>query len=64
MIEVLCHIGVSSGRLRRGKFKSTEEKVAVFNLDRSAGDEQADFLFLGPCEETLPKCIGLQNQRD
>jgi len=39
-------------------------KVAVFNLDRSAGDKQADFLFLGPCEETLPKCIGLQNQRD
>ena len=28
-------------------------KVAVFNLDRSDGDEDADFLFLGPCEETL-----------
>ncbi|KAK0240013.1 sirtuin 5, partial [Armillaria nabsnona] len=29
-------------------------KVAVFNLNRSEGDDQADFLFLGPCEETLP----------
>jgi hypothetical protein len=25
----------------------------VFNLQRSEGDEDADFLFLGPCEETL-----------
>ncbi|EMD41050.1 hypothetical protein CERSUDRAFT_111620 [Gelatoporia subvermispora B] len=33
--------------------------VAVFNLDRSEGDETADFLFLGPCEETLPKALGL-----
>ncbi|PBK78283.1 DHS-like NAD/FAD-binding domain-containing protein [Armillaria solidipes] len=29
-------------------------KVVVFNLNRSEGDDQADFLFLGPCEETLP----------
>jgi len=34
-------------------------KVAVFNLDRSSGDEDADFLFLGPCEETLPQALGL-----
>ncbi|KAF8075820.1 DHS-like NAD/FAD-binding domain-containing protein [Lyophyllum atratum] len=34
-------------------------KVAVFNLERSPGDEEADFLFLGPCEETLPKALGL-----
>ncbi|KAI0786339.1 DHS-like NAD/FAD-binding domain-containing protein [Abortiporus biennis] len=34
-------------------------KVAVFNLDRSQGDNQADFLFLGPCEETLPMALGL-----
>jgi len=34
-------------------------KVAVFNLERSAGDYEADFLFLGPCEETLPKALGL-----
>ncbi|KAF5387798.1 hypothetical protein D9615_000186 [Tricholomella constricta] len=34
-------------------------KVAVFNLERSSGDEEANFLFLGPCEETLPKALGL-----
>ncbi|KAK0480430.1 DHS-like NAD/FAD-binding domain-containing protein [Armillaria luteobubalina] len=36
--------------------------VAVFNLDRSNGDEDADFLFLGPCEETLPKALGLNDR--
>jgi hypothetical protein len=30
----------------------------VFNLERSDGDEYADFLFLGPCEKTLPKALG------
>ncbi|KAF9046031.1 DHS-like NAD/FAD-binding domain-containing protein [Hymenopellis radicata] len=30
--------------------------VAVFNLE---GDDDADFLFLGPCEETLPRALGL-----
>jgi NAD-dependent deacetylase sirtuin 5 len=34
-------------------------KVAVFNLERSSGDEDADFLFLGPCEETLPAALGV-----
>jgi NAD-dependent deacetylase sirtuin 5 len=34
-------------------------RVAVFNLERSEGDEYADFLFLGPCEETLPEALGL-----
>jgi len=32
-------------------------KVAVFNLARSEGDENADFLFLGPCEELLPRAL-------
>ncbi|KAJ7118747.1 DHS-like NAD/FAD-binding domain-containing protein [Mycena epipterygia] len=34
-------------------------KVAVFNLERSHGDAEADFLFLGPCEKTLPEALGL-----
>ncbi|KAI0802108.1 DHS-like NAD/FAD-binding domain-containing protein [Irpex lacteus] len=34
-------------------------KVAVINLDRSEGDEDADFLFLGPCEKTLPEALSL-----
>ncbi|KAI5120932.1 hypothetical protein M0805_002912 [Coniferiporia weirii] len=36
-------------------------KVAVFNLERSAGSEDADFLFLGPCEDILPKALGFQS---
>lgn len=39
--------------------KENGGKVAVFNLDRSEGDEDADFLFLGPAETTLPKALGL-----
>ncbi|KAK7035745.1 hypothetical protein R3P38DRAFT_3311737 [Favolaschia claudopus] len=34
-------------------------KVAVFNLERSSGDEGADYLFLGPCEKTLPEALGV-----
>ncbi|KAJ7837056.1 hypothetical protein B0H14DRAFT_2362552, partial [Mycena olivaceomarginata] len=33
-------------------------RVTVFNLERSDGDEYADFVFLGPCEETLPDALG------
>ena len=35
-------------------------KVAVFNLDRSNGDDDADFLFLGPAEEKLPEALGMK----
>jgi len=38
-------------------------KVAVFNIDRSDGDKHADFLFLGPCEETLPQALGLTTSK-
>lgn len=31
--------------------------MAVFNLERSSGDSDADFLFIGPCEETLPEAL-------
>ncbi|KZT25357.1 sirtuin [Neolentinus lepideus HHB14362 ss-1] len=34
--------------------KSRGGKVAIVNLERSEGDSDADFLFIGPCEETLP----------
>lgn len=29
----------------------------MFNIDRSAHDEDADFLFLGSCDETLPHVL-------
>ncbi|KAI0057789.1 DHS-like NAD/FAD-binding domain-containing protein [Artomyces pyxidatus] len=32
-------------------------KVAVFNTERSGGDEDREFLFLGPCAETLPRVL-------
>ncbi|KAF8584834.1 DHS-like NAD/FAD-binding domain-containing protein [Ramaria rubella] len=32
-------------------------KTAVFNLARSNGDEDADFLFIGACEEMLPSIL-------
>ncbi|KIK65499.1 hypothetical protein GYMLUDRAFT_38974 [Collybiopsis luxurians FD-317 M1] len=34
-------------------------KVAVFNIERTAGDRYADFFFQGPCEELLPQALGL-----
>ena len=43
-----------------GKVKAHGGKIAVFNIERSEGDDEADFLFLGPCEETLTECLGLK----
>ncbi|KAF8877873.1 sirtuin [Infundibulicybe gibba] len=37
--------------------KARGGKVVVFNTERSKGDEDADFLFLGPCEQTLPEVL-------
>jgi len=33
--------------------------TAVFNLEPTDGDQFSDFLFLGKCEELLPKALGL-----
>ncbi|EUC62246.1 NAD-dependent deacetylase sirtuin-like protein [Rhizoctonia solani AG-3 Rhs1AP] len=35
-------------------------KVAVFNIEESQGDQYADFLFLGPCEQTLGEALGIE----
>jgi hypothetical protein len=37
-------------------------KVAVFNLERSNGDEEADYLFLGNCEVTLTDVLGVKDE--
>ena len=42
--------------------QSNGGKVAVFNLERSNGDDEADFLFLGPSEEKLPEALGLETR--
>ncbi|TFK27063.1 NAD-dependent protein deacylase [Coprinopsis marcescibilis] len=36
--------------------------VAVFNFERTPGDEDVDFLFLGGCEEWLPKALSLAEE--
>jgi len=43
------------------KVKRQGGKVAIFNVERSNGDEIADFLFLGPCEETIPEALGVNS---
>ncbi|KDN51660.1 hypothetical protein RSAG8_00206, partial [Rhizoctonia solani AG-8 WAC10335] len=35
-------------------------KVAVFDIEASQGDQNADFLFLGPCEKTLGEALGIE----
>jgi len=39
------------------RVKELGGKVAVFNVEDTG--EEADFIFLGPCEELLPKALGL-----
>ncbi|KDQ53340.1 hypothetical protein JAAARDRAFT_61372 [Jaapia argillacea MUCL 33604] len=41
--------------------KARGGKVAVFNLERTKGDEVADYMFLGPCEQTLPEILDVQS---
>lgn len=37
--------------------KKNGGKVAVFNLAPSQGDDKPDFVFYGPCEETVPALL-------
>ncbi|KAI1788640.1 DHS-like NAD/FAD-binding domain-containing protein [Ganoderma leucocontextum] len=41
------------------KVKERGGTVAIFNVERSNRDGIADFVFLGPCEEILPKVLDL-----
>jgi NAD-dependent deacetylase sirtuin 5 len=41
--------------------KANGGKVAIFNLNRSNGDDKADFLFLGPCETTLIDALDIKD---
>ncbi|KAI9063773.1 DHS-like NAD/FAD-binding domain-containing protein [Trametes sanguinea] len=41
------------------KVKEHEGKVAVINLESTKADANADFVFLGPCEEILPRILAL-----
>ncbi|RDB26783.1 NAD-dependent protein deacylase [Hypsizygus marmoreus] len=37
-------------------------KVAIFNLERSNKDEDADFLFIGSCDVTLPEALDVKSE--
>ncbi|KAM5533377.1 hypothetical protein V8D89_012927 [Ganoderma adspersum] len=41
------------------KVKERGGTVAIFNVEKSNRDELADFVFLGPCEEILPRVLDL-----
>lgn len=59
--DMLIVVGTSALVYPAAGFSKTVKdrggKVAVFNLEVSKGDDQADFLFLGKCEEILPKAL-------
>ncbi|EDR09458.1 uncharacterized protein LACBIDRAFT_319074 [Laccaria bicolor S238N-H82] len=63
--DLLLVVGTSSTVLPASSFatqvKANGGKVAVFNLNRSTGDDEADFLFLGPCETTLVDALGVED---
>lgn len=49
----------AAGFAARVKRNRSKGKVAVFNLEPSSGDDSADYVFYGPCEETLPNALGV-----
>ncbi|KAG9120698.1 hypothetical protein FRC07_003700 [Ceratobasidium sp. 392] len=61
--DVLIVVGTSSlvhpAATYAGTVKDRGGKVAIFNTEPSNGDQDADFLFLGPCEQTLPEVLGV-----
>lgn len=65
MVEELCDlilvVGTSSTVMPAGMFadmvKDHDGKVAVFNIEKTWADDEVDFEFVGPCEETLPRAL-------
>ncbi|KAH7340887.1 DHS-like NAD/FAD-binding domain-containing protein [Rhizoctonia solani] len=57
-------VGTSSVVYPAAGFANTVQfnggKVAVFNIEESKGDQDADFLFLGPCEKMLGEALGIE----
>ena len=54
MIQVYPAAGFASQVKARGG------KVAVFNLEPSDHDQEADFIFMGNCERTLPDALDVE----
>ena len=59
--DLILVVGTSSTVYPAAGFASQVKhyggKVAVFNIEPTPGDEVADFLLYGPCEETLPQAL-------
>ncbi|KAF5375563.1 hypothetical protein D9615_009173 [Tricholomella constricta] len=64
--DLLLVVGTSSTVQPAAGFAAQVKKnggtVAVFNLGRSTGDEEADYMFLGPCDETLPDLLEVEKE--
>ncbi|KAI0326158.1 DHS-like NAD/FAD-binding domain-containing protein [Cubamyces sp. BRFM 1775] len=43
------------------KVKENGGTVAVFNIERSKRDAVADYVFLGPCEDLLPRALAVED---
>lgn len=61
--ELLIVVGTSSLVYPAAGFAKTVKdrggKVAIFTLEPTESDRNADFLFVGPCEKTLPNALGI-----
>ncbi|KAG8848541.1 hypothetical protein FRB96_001068 [Tulasnella sp. 330] len=64
--DLILVVGTSSTVTPASTFAKTVQdgggKIAIFNLERSKGDKRADFLFLGPCADTLPDALGMTTE--
>ncbi|KDR67557.1 hypothetical protein GALMADRAFT_258223 [Galerina marginata CBS 339.88] len=62
--DLLIVVGTSSIVQPAAGFASQVQehggRVAIFNLDKSNNDENADFLFLGSCDTTLPAVLDIE----
>ncbi|TDL17589.1 sirtuin [Rickenella mellea] len=61
--DLLLVVGTSSTVYPAAGFAATVKarggKVAVFDIENPKDHVGADFIFLGPCEETLPEVLGV-----
>ncbi|KAI0049884.1 DHS-like NAD/FAD-binding domain-containing protein [Auriscalpium vulgare] len=62
--DLFCVVGTSSEVYPAAGFADTAgengAQIAYFNIERTDGDSEADFVFVGPCEETLPRAFGVE----
>lgn len=56
-VDRLRHIQVMPAGMFADMVKDHDGKVAVFNIEKTWADDEVDFEFVGPCEETLPRAL-------